>query len=61
MEKTAYFVAPETIIGVNKSTSDIWALGVILFVMLSGAPPFLGQENLEILKSVADDPLELPY
>lgn len=32
--------------------SDIWAAGVILFIMLSGSPPFYGRTHKEIFEKI---------
>jgi serine/threonine protein kinase len=50
---TPEFVAPE-VIAFNPITgaADMWALGVITYVMLSGLSPFLGDNDMETLASV---------
>ena len=42
-----YFKAPEAFSGDYSKASDIWSLGVILYLMASGKPPFEEVENPE--------------
>ena len=39
---TPYTVAPEVITGAYDERCDVWAIGVIAFLLLSGDPPFGG-------------------
>ena len=56
---TARYMAPEQVTSpatVDERT-DIWALGVILFELLAGHVPFQGSSTLEVLRSLAADPV----
>src|SRR5262249_25126142 len=45
------YLAPEVVRGTKPdSRSDVYSLGVILFEMLSGQPPFSGEDYLEIAR-----------
>ncbi len=54
---TAEYTAPEQSLGVLRPGSDIYALGVVLFRILTGEPPFTGQTPVEVLlKHVRQQP-----
>ena len=49
---TAYFIAPETIKGEYDEKCDMWSIGVILYYILSGKFPFIGNSNLEVFEKI---------
>jgi len=49
---TPFYVAPEVLEGVYTNACDIWSLGVVLYTMLNGKPPFTGTSS-EVLSKVA--------
>lgn len=50
---TPYYVAPEVLRGSYDEKCDIWGVGVIMFILLSGTPPFNGKDDDAIMRAVA--------
>jgi hypothetical protein len=54
---TPVYMSPEQAIGRQADArSDLWALGVTYYESLAGAAPFQGENALEILRAVTDQP-----
>ena len=49
---TPYYIAPEVLKGSYTQGCDNWSMGVVMFIMLSGKPPYGGKNNNEILNNV---------
>lgn len=49
---TSLYMAPEVLMKNYSSACDTWSLGVILFIMLCGCPPFDGEDDNEIYQSI---------
>ncbi|KXZ46415.1 hypothetical protein GPECTOR_44g89 [Gonium pectorale] len=54
-----YYIAPEVVDRSYGKGCDVWSLGVILHILLSGQPPFTGNSDAEILKNVRTQELSL--
>lgn len=49
---TPYFISPEVLKGVYGKECDMWSLGVLLYILLSGEFPFNGDSRTEVFSKI---------
>lgn len=49
---TSLYMAPEVIMKQYSCACDLWSAGVILYIMLSGYPPFYGDNDIEVFEKI---------
>mmetsp|Transcript_34620 Transcript_34620/g.40072 ORF Transcript_34620/g.40072 Transcript_34620/m.40072 type:complete len:164 (-) Transcript_34620:114-605(-) len=55
---TSFFMAPEVIKKDYSEQCDMWSAGVMLYVMLTGYPPFYGEDIDEIEEAIGEGSIE---
>ncbi len=55
---TPYYIAPEVLNRNYNEKCDIWSIGVLMFMLLSGKPPFWGDSDKEIIQMVKEGKMD---
>mmetsp|Transcript_37121 Transcript_37121/g.27433 ORF Transcript_37121/g.27433 Transcript_37121/m.27433 type:complete len:151 (+) Transcript_37121:380-832(+) len=50
---TCYYIAPDILNKQYDEKCDVWSIGVIMYILLTGRPPFEGSTEDETLKKIA--------
>lgn len=56
---TVFYIAPEVIKGDYSELCDEWSIGVMMYTLLSGKPPFTGRSDSEIFENIVIGYFEL--
>ena len=51
---TLYYMAPEVFLGKYNEKCDVWSCGVILYIILSGNPPFFDTNNEKLKEKICN-------
>lgn len=56
---SSYYIAPEVLSGSYTEKCDIWSIGIIAYILLTGIPPYSSRDNKSILKEIHKNPFQL--
>ena len=55
---SCYYIAPEVIKKNYNEKCDLWSAGVILYILISGQPPFSGNTDEDTFEKILNSPLQ---
>ncbi|KAL0087028.1 kinase-like domain-containing protein [Phycomyces blakesleeanus] len=59
---TAEYMAPEILMGLHyDDTVDWWSLGILIFDMMTGSPPFSSNNRQKTIDSILSKKVNMPY
>jgi calcium-dependent protein kinase len=56
---SAYYIAPEVFENFYNESCDIWSVGIIMYVLLTGKPPYACKTNKELIETAQFCPFRL--
>lgn len=57
---TPYYVSPEVLDGKYDKRCDLWSVGVITYILLSGIPPFEGESEAQLYQKIKTCDYDFP-
>ena len=58
---TPYYIAPEVLSDSYDEKCDVWSCGIILYILLSGRPPFSGKTDQEIYDKIQNSKVSFTH
>ncbi|OMJ71312.1 hypothetical protein SteCoe_30512 [Stentor coeruleus] len=56
---SSYYLAPEVFEHSYNEKCDIWSVGIMMYILLIGTPPYKGKDNDSIIKEILKCPFEI--
>lgn len=57
---TPYYIAPEVLNRHYDKSCDLWSVGVVVYILLSGIPPFYGESDQDIFRMIRKAEVDFP-
>eukprot|EP00931_Biecheleriopsis_adriatica_P121413 TRINITY_DN96498_c0_g1_i1.p1 TRINITY_DN96498_c0_g1~~TRINITY_DN96498_c0_g1_i1.p1 ORF type:complete len:505 (-),score=123.69 TRINITY_DN96498_c0_g1_i1:90-1409(-) len=55
-----FYIAPDVLNGSYTAACETWSCGVIVYILISGMPPFAGADDAEVLQNVKTGTVDFP-
>lgn len=56
---SSYYISPEVLTGPYTEKCDLWSIGIIAYILLTGVPPYSSRDSKSILKEIHKNPFQL--
>lgn len=57
---TPYYISPEVLDKKYTKACDLWSIGIVLYILLCGFPPFYGENDNEIFRAIQKGDFKFP-
>ena len=56
---SSYYLAPEIFYSTYDQTCDMWSVGIIMYILLTGTPPYQGRDSVAIISQIKESPFKI--
>ena len=58
---SSFYITPSVLKKDYGTEADLWSLGIVLYVLLCGCPPFVGKNDKEKFQKIMNNPLQFKH
>ena len=56
---SSYYLAPEIFYSSYDQACDLWSVGIIMYILLTGTPPYQGKDSASIISQIQETPFKI--